>query len=47
METLLGTKAAALVTKKQTLRIIDGSHYIAHTEPICKKLQVVKLTDMF
>ena len=33
--------------QKKTLRIIDGSHYIAHTEPICKKLQFVKLTDMF
>ena len=33
--------------QKKALRIIDSSHYIAHTEPICKKLQVVKLTDMF
>ena len=24
--------------QKKALRIIDGSHYIAHTEPICKKL---------
>ena len=23
--------------QKKSLRIIDGSHYIAHTEPICKK----------
>ena len=33
--------------QKKALRIIHGSHYIAHTEPICKILQVVKLTDMF
>ena len=32
---------------QKTLRIIDDSHYIAHTEPICKKLQVLKFTDMF
>ena len=32
---------------QKALRITDGSHYIAHTEPICKKLQVVNLTDMF
>ena len=37
----------AYQNKIKKLRIIDSSHYIAHTEPICKKLQVVKLTDMF
>ena len=26
--------------QKKTLRIIDGSHYIAHTEPICKNYKL-------
>ena len=33
--------------QKKSLGIIDDNHYIAHTELICKKVQVLKLTDMF
>ena len=33
--------------QKKALRLISGSNYIAHTEPICKKLFLLKLTDMF
>ena len=29
------------------MRMINDSHYIAHTEPICKKLQIVKISDLF
>ena len=32
--------------QKKTLRLIFSSKYIAHTEPICKDLQLLKLTDM-
>ena len=27
--------------------IITDSEYIAHSEPICKELRLLKLTDMF
>ena len=33
--------------QKNALRLIFNSNYIAHTEPICKKLRLLKLTDMF
>ena len=33
--------------QKKALRLICSSNYIAHTEPICKKLFLLKLTDMF
>ena len=33
--------------QKKALRLIDNSHYIAHTEPIFKKIHVVKIIDMF
>ena len=33
--------------QKKALRLISSSNYIAHTEPICKKLLLLKLTDMF
>ena len=33
--------------QKKALRLISGSNYIAHTEPVCKNLYLVKLTDMF
>ena len=33
--------------QKKALRLIDKSHYIAHTEPIFKKLHMVKIIDMF
>ena len=36
-----------LLLQKKALRMIDDSHYIAHTEPICKKLQIVKISDLF
>ena len=29
------------------MRIIDNSHYIAHTEPICKVHRILKVSDMF
>ena len=33
--------------QKKALRLISSSNYIAHTKPICKKLFLLKLTDMF
>ena len=33
--------------QKKAVRIINNSHYIAHTDPIFKKLHIVKVTDMF
>ena len=33
--------------QKKALRLISSSNYIAHTEPICKNLFLLKLTDMF
>ena len=33
--------------QKKALRLIDNSYYIAHTEPIFKKLHMVKIIDMF
>ena len=32
---------------KKALRLISNSNYIVHTEPICKNLCLLKLTDMF
>ena len=29
------------------MRIIDNSHYIAHTEPICKVHRILKVSDLF
>ena len=31
--------------QKKSLRLIHKSHYIAHTEPIFKKLNIVKIID--
>ena len=33
--------------QKKALRINTNSHYIAHSEPLCKMLRVVKMIDMF
>ena len=33
--------------QKKTLRIITNSDYLAHTEPICKRLRIMKISDMF
>ena len=33
--------------QKRALRTITNSHYIAHTEPICRNLRLLKLPDMF
>ena len=33
--------------QKKAVRIINNSHYIAHTYPIFKKFHMVKVTDMF
>ena len=32
---------------KRVIRIITHSHYIAHTEPLFKKLKLLKVEDMF
>ena len=32
---------------KEGVKIINNSHYIVHTDPIFKKLHMVKLTEMF
>ena len=33
--------------QKKALRIITNSYFIAHSEPLCKRLRVVKVIDMF
>ena len=33
--------------QKKALRIITNSHFIAHSEPLCKRLRVVKVIDIF
>ena len=33
--------------QKKVMGLITSSSYIAHTEPICKHLFLLKLTDMF
>ena len=33
--------------QETALRIITNSHFIAHSEPLCKRLRVVKVIDMF
>ena len=33
--------------QKKAVRIITNSDYLAHTEPICKKLKKLKISDMF
>ena len=33
--------------QKKALRLISNSNYIAHTEPIYKKIRLLKLTEMF
>ena len=35
------------IMQKKALRIITDSDYIAHSEPICKELRLLKVTDMF
>ena len=33
--------------QKTALRIISNSDYLARTEPLCKNLRIVKISDMF
>ena len=33
--------------QKMAVRIVDHRHFLAHTEPICKRLRIVKIVDMF
>ena len=33
--------------QRKALRLISNSNYIEHTEPICKKLRVLKLINFF
>ena len=33
--------------QKKSSENIDNSHYIAHTEPICKVHKILKVSDMF
>ena len=33
--------------QKKAVRIITNSDYLWHTEPICKKLRILKISDMF
>ena len=33
--------------QKKALRIITNIDYLAHTEPICKKLRILKISDLF
>ena len=32
--------------QKRAVRLVSGSHYIAHTDPIFQRLGILKLTDM-
>ena len=41
-----GESSIASVTKK-AIRIITNSNYIAHTEPLLKELELLKITCMF
>ena len=36
-----------MLKKNKTVRIIDNSHDIAHTKPICKVHRILKVSDMF
>ena len=36
-------KSPTPLASKEAVRIIDNSHYIAHTEPICKVPRILKL----
>ena len=40
-------KSPTPLASKESVRIIDNSHYISHTEPICKVYRLLKLSDMF
>ena len=33
--------------QRKALRVINNSDYLAHTEPICKKLRILKISDIF
>ena len=33
--------------QKRSLRIVVNTDYVAHSEPICKSLNILKVTDMF
>ena len=35
------------IFQKKAVRIITDSDYIAHSEPICKELRLLKVTDMY
>ena len=35
------------ILQKSALRLITNSRYISHTEPLCKKLRMLKVFDMF
>ena len=35
------------VVQKKALRIITNSDYLAQTEPLCKRLRILKISDMF
>ena len=40
-------KSPTPFASKEAVRIIENSHYIAYTEPICKVHRLLKLPDMF
>ena len=42
-----GHSTSLHLLQKKAVRIIDNSHYIAHTEPICKVHRILKVSDMF
>ena len=33
--------------QKRALRIVKNTDYVAHSEPICKDLRLLKMPDMF
>ena len=32
---------------KNAVRIVSGKEYLAHTEPICKELKLIKVSDIY
>ena len=40
-------KSKLILTQKKIIRIINGSKYDAHSEPIFKKLNILKLDDIY
>ena len=40
-------KNGLVTLQKKAIRIVNGSSYLAHTEPIFKNLKILKLSDLY